>query len=68
MKVKVFLERKNQEQDVELEDGANIADVVKKVGVLPTEVIAVKNGSVVTDDSLVTDNDSIRLLSVISGG
>ena len=68
MKIKVFLERKNQEQDVELEDGANIADVVKKIGVLPTEVIAVKNGSVVTDDSLVTDNDSIRLLSVISGG
>jgi sulfur carrier protein ThiS len=41
---------------------------IKKVGLDPEAVLVVRNGELVTDDTLLKDEDEIRLIAVVSGG
>ncbi|MBC8494696.1 MoaD/ThiS family protein [archaeon] len=42
--------------------------LLKSLDINPTSVLVVKNGSLVTEEDSVNDDDSIKILNVISGG
>ena len=71
-KVKVFLERQNKEETIELDGKAKatftVADIMKQLNVNPAEVIAVRNDELVTEDAKVKAGDELKFLAVISGG
>ncbi len=67
-KVKIFLERQNKHEDFSIDKEISMAELMKKMLVNPSEVIAVKNGELVTEDARVMEGDEIKFLAVISGG
>jgi sulfur carrier protein ThiS len=52
----------------ELRGGMTARAAIKKVGLEPEAVLVVRNGKLVTDDTLLKDDDEVKLLAVISGG
>jgi sulfur carrier protein ThiS len=48
--------------------GTTIRDAVKKIGLQPETVLAVLDGKLVTDDTVLREGMQIRLVAVISGG
>ncbi len=63
--VKVFIERFNETKEV---DASNIRDLFNKLNINPETVIAVRDNEIILDNANLDKNDSIKLLSVISGG
>lgn len=68
MEVKVFLERQNKQEKVELERETTIAELMQKLDVNRAEVVSVKNDELVTEDAKLEAGDEIKFLAVISGG
>lgn len=52
----------------ELRGGMTARAAIKKVGLEPEAVLVVRNGKLVTDDTLLRDDDEVKLIAVISGG
>jgi sulfur carrier protein ThiS len=52
----------------ELRGGMTARAAIKKVGLDPEAVLVVRNGKLVTDDTLLRDEDEVKLMAVISGG
>jgi len=52
----------------ELKGGMTVRDAIKKVGLSPEAVLAVRDGKLITDDVIVAQDDTIRLIAVVSGG
>jgi sulfur carrier protein len=52
----------------ELKGGMTARAAIEKIGLDPEAVLVVRNGQLVTDDTLLGDEDEVRLLAVISGG
>jgi len=48
--------------------GSTILSALKKLEILPESVICVRNGELVTEDTLLQEGETIKLVSVISGG
>jgi sulfur carrier protein ThiS len=48
--------------------GTTIRDAVKKIGLQPETVLAVLDGKLVTDDTVLREGMQVRLVAVISGG
>jgi sulfur carrier protein ThiS len=48
--------------------GSTLRDAVKKIGLQPETVLAVVDGKLVTDDTIIREGMTIRLVAVISGG
>jgi len=64
-KVKIFIEKTNEYREIE---ASTVKEAAKKLNVNLTTVIAVKNNELVTEEEKIDGSDSIRFLSVISGG
>lgn len=52
----------------ELPGGMTVRDVIRKVGLEPELVLAVRNGQLLTEDVIVQEDDHVKLVAVISGG
>ena len=52
----------------ELDGRWRVRDVIKEVGLIPQAVLAVRNGKLLTEDTMVDKEDEIKLVAVISGG
>jgi sulfur carrier protein ThiS len=48
--------------------GSTVRDAVRKIGLQPETVLAVLDGKLVTDDTVLREGMQIRLVAVISGG
>lgn len=57
-----------RDKKLEVKSGSTLMDSLKKVNILPESVIAVKNGVMILQDEILKDGDTIKLVSVISGG
>ena len=69
MKVSVkSFPRGEVDKSVQLPDGATVLDLLKALDMRPDAWIASREGKAIPDDSPLKDGDSIRLLSVVSGG
>ena len=62
---KIFIERQNKTVNVK---ALKMEEVLEKLNINPEEVLTVKNNELVTLDTKITEKDTIKLLSVISGG
>ncbi len=54
--------------EIEYRNGMRVSDVFKKLGLLSTEYVAVRNGEVLIEDEKVNDGDELVLYAVVSGG
>lgn len=57
-----------RDQEWELRGGMTARAAIKKVGLDPEAVLVVRNGQLVTDDTLLKDEDQVKLIAVVSGG
>lgn len=56
------------DKSLELPDESNALDLLRECDLRPDSWILVRDEKVIPDDAPLRDGDSIRLLSVISGG
>jgi len=45
-----------------------VRDVIQEVGLVPTTVLPMRDGKLLTEDVILEEDDEIRLVPVISGG
>ncbi|MEK6968019.1 MAG: MoaD/ThiS family protein [Nanoarchaeota archaeon] len=64
--MKVHIERQNK--NIEVKFSGSVKDLLEKISVNPEAVLVVRDSELLTLDRDVSDNDEIKLLSVISGG
>lgn len=64
MAVKLILRNK----EYEVKPGMTLRDSLLKIDILPESVLATRNGEMITDDEILREGESIRLIAVISGG
>jgi len=48
--------------------GSTVRDALKKIGLSPEAVLAVIEGQLVTDDTILRPGTTVKLVGVISGG
>ncbi len=60
--------RPNVAQAIDVPVGASVADVVRKVGAHPDQVIVIRNEQPIPLDACVHEGDVLRLVNVFSGG
>jgi sulfur carrier protein ThiS len=52
----------------ELPAGMTVRDAVKKIGLQPETILAVVDGKLITDDTVIREGMKIKLVAVVSGG
>jgi sulfur carrier protein ThiS len=57
-----------REKEYEVKAGMTLLSSLKKAGILPESVIAMREGELILDDEILKNGEVIRLISVISGG
>lgn len=57
-----------RDQKWELKGGITARDAIKKAGLDPESVLVTVNGKLVTDDTILKENDEVKLVAVVSGG
>ncbi|MEX0699995.1 MAG: MoaD/ThiS family protein [Acidimicrobiia bacterium] len=64
--MKVIL--RNPRREVELEGVRRVADVFRRLELVPESYLVIRSGELVTNDDAVADHDVLELRPVISGG
>lgn len=64
MGVKLILRNK----EYEVKPGMTLRDSLRKIQVFPESVLATRDGEMITDDEILNDGETVRLIAVISGG
>jgi len=57
-----------RDKEYELKAGMTLLSSLKKAGILPESVIAMRDGELILDDEILKNGEIIKLISVISGG
>ena len=52
----------------ELDGRRRVRDAIREVGLIPQAVLAVRDGKLVAEDTMIDEEDEIKLVAVISGG
>ncbi|MFA5887633.1 MAG: MoaD/ThiS family protein [Candidatus Nanoarchaeia archaeon] len=63
--MKVYIEQTGKTANAK---APSVGALLKKLNINPVTVLVVKNGTLVTEDSKLSDKDKIKILSVVSGG
>ena len=64
MTVKLILRKK----EYEVKAGMTLLHALQKIEVQPEAVIAVRDGDMITEDEILREGETIKLVAVISGG
>jgi len=67
MEINVFIEKENKQEKVELKENS-VKKLLEKLNINPVEVITTRNNELILEDEELKEGDSIKILSVISGG
>ena len=57
-----------RDQEWEVKGGMTVRDAILKVGLKVEAVLALRDGKLITEDTVLRDEDEIKLVAVISGG
>lgn len=57
-----------RKMEYQLKPGMTLAAALVKLNILPETVLAILEGELVTEDEIIQDGQTIKLLEVISGG
>ena len=66
--VRVFIDRESKKTSLELGSNSTVTDLLKKLNINPVTVIVSRSNELILEDERLSDNDEIKILSVISGG
>ncbi len=55
-------------KEYEVPAGMTVRDALKKVGLQPETTLAVLDGKLMTDDTILLEGKTVKLVAVISGG
>jgi sulfur carrier protein len=59
---------RNPRREVELEGVRRVAEVFRRLELVPESYLVIRSGELVTSDETVSDDDVLELRPVISGG
>ena len=59
---------KLRREEYEVKAGSTVRDAMLKHGIQPEAVIPTRDGELITDDEIIREGETIRLVAVISGG
>ncbi len=59
---------KFRDKEWEIPGGKTVRRIIEELELNPESVLAVQNGKLVNEETIVDDEDEIRLMAVISGG
>jgi sulfur carrier protein ThiS len=57
-----------RDQEWDMRGGMTARAAIKKVALDPEAVLVVRNGQLVTDDTILAEEDEVKLIAVVSGG
>jgi sulfur carrier protein len=57
-----------RDKEWELQGRRRLRDAIEEVGLVPQTVLAVRDGKLLTEDTMLEEDDEIKLIAVISGG
>lgn len=66
MTYKIIFNEKEIEKELKTEQTIN--DILQELELSPQTVITKRNNDIVTEDTIIKDNDTIKLIQVIYGG
>jgi len=66
--MKIYIEKDNTFIEKHLDKKIRVIDLLNELNISPEAVIVIKNDEVITEDEFLSNEDEIKLLSVISGG
>ena len=52
----------------EVKAGSTVRHIIEKAGLNPESVLAVRDGKLINEETLTRDGDTIKLVTVVSGG
>jgi sulfur carrier protein ThiS len=52
----------------EVKPGSTVRHIIEQAGLNPESILAVRDGKLINDATLIHDGDTIKLVSVVSGG
>ena len=52
----------------ELTGRTTVRDAIRKVGLHPQAVLAIRDGTLITDDVIISGDEMVKLIAVVSGG
>jgi len=55
-------------QEYEVRPGMTLLASLQKISILPESVIATREGEMILEDEILKDGQTVKLISVISGG
>lgn len=64
--MKVFIQKDNK--TIEIEGKKSVKKVLQQLDINPETVLVVRDGELLTQDTILEENDEIEVISVISGG
>ena len=64
--MKIFIEKQNTTKNIRFK--GDVKSLLEKLGINPETVVVVKDDELVLLDEKVSDDDFVKVLSVISGG
>jgi len=64
MTVKLIL----RDREYEVRPGMTLLASLQKISILPESVIAMREGEMILEDEILKDGQTVKLISVISGG
>jgi len=59
---------KLRDREYQLEGELSLNKALKRLNIPNNSILAIRNGSLLTEDEILRDNDQIELVAVISGG
>lgn len=68
MKIQAHIEKENKTRRIEIDDGCDLYDLLKELGINPVTVIVSRDDEIIIEKDTLHDGDAIKIISVISGG
>jgi sulfur carrier protein ThiS len=59
---------KVRDHEYQLEGELSLNKALKRLNIPNNSILAIRNGSLLTEDEILRDNDQIELVAIISGG
>lgn len=66
--MKIHIEKDNKVIEKQIDKKIKVIDLLKELNISPEAVIVTRGDEVITEDEYLSNDDEIKLLSVISGG
>ncbi len=66
--VEIYLERENKTITKNLEKKIQLKELLNELNISLSSVILVKNNEIALEDEIISNEDKIKILSVVSGG